>query len=280
MNFLSRVQRFLMSPHPLFKAGLLISLFIIANLLWANPARAAPDELQAGDDIDDTTLTYLPVMIREPVGQINGRVTYLGAPAEGIAVKLIRKTTLFGDFPLDEAVTAQDGAYAFEHLPPTPPDGSFSYYIRFENPNRDDRYLNSWMSEEVYSLTPGQVAEAASFEIANIPNLLPNVAEVSMPVEFQWQFRAFSPSDTYEVHLVEWETGKPLWISPKLGHTGAYKISTFPHGIRPGKKYGWCVYVYSQQGGMGAPFYYWSIIIKPNIALQENEVDITDSAAP
>ncbi len=194
---------------------------------------------------------YLPLISLPPVG-IYGRITYQGLPVTNTQVELWRcdyQGTYWQCSSLNRQFTSTDqaGRYQFTAAPSL--QANQQYQVEFYG--NDSRYLSWWDSFSIYTYTAGQMMAGGDFDIADVTLLSPdNAITVTLPLKFEWAPRLATPADSYQVGLVNYDTGDH-WYSAQLGYASSYTLTTPPPGFTSGVQYAWGIWVTSPAGGSG-----------------------------
>jgi hypothetical protein len=232
-----------------------------------NPANVTPAPT-AADTLTPTrtprataspTQTATPTATRTPtqtptgtVG-IHGRVTFGSAAAPNIELELI-VYAIRSQSTVATTTTNALGRYRFTGVPGL--DTGKTYYVLYDNPADDARYVAFWHGPDITSYAAGQSADGGDFDIANVELLVPDPnASVSLPAEFRWRRREF-PGDTYRWRLFDPDNTSTSWQTNDLGDVGSYTLTELPSGATSGKVYGWYVWVYDGADSFGSSYYY------------------------
>jgi len=197
-------------------------------------------------------LTQDFTILPPPVAGIYGRVTYQGAPAPNISLRL-----RFHDgsewSTAANTVTDSDGNYLFQDVPGL--SAGQSYYVRYGHNGDDDPYVSNWYGPTIEDYTSGASVHGGDFDIANVTLVSPaHRASVGLPATFQWNRRGIA-GDTYRWRLFDPEDSLE-YISSDLGDTDTYVLSSLPGGFELDHEYGWSMLVYNDGNGYGRSFYY------------------------
>jgi hypothetical protein len=232
---------------------LFVLAIVMALLPGALPAAGEGQAPQAD------TFLHLPVIIRQ-AAPLLGSVTMQGAPAAGVLLELKHYNGASWN-GLATTTTDASGAYSFS--PPTLNPGE-SYRVEYLN-YTDDSRLFFWRTATLTTYSDTVGAALATFDVANVLQVLPEPdASLPLPIDFSWQVRAYSPTDSYELNL-EGE-GNLGSIVAYPGYVGEYTL-TGPLYSDPGW-YKWWVAVWAKAGAFapweayGVPFYYQWVYIE------------------
>ncbi len=180
---------------------------------------------------------------------IHGRITYNGAAATGIELRL-----RFNDganwSTAATTSTDGDGRYCFTGASSLGTDET--YYVRYGPNTTDDRYVWDWYGPSFDSYTAGTRVAGGDFDIADVELLSPDPgATVTLPETFTWRRRELA-GDTYRWRLFV-PCGTDAWWSNDLGDVGSFTLNGLPSGAEYGKEYWWYVFVFH-----GPDSYGWS----------------------
>jgi hypothetical protein len=202
----------------------------------------------------ETYASLLPAVFGPaPVsGDATGTVTAYGDPVAGLTIEL-----RFDDgYTFAQTLYTQTdarGRYRFADQPPM--NGKATYYVRWNNHAGNDAWLSTWACWEITSTTTDPAALRCDFDIADVPLVSPrHNRTIALPQTFSWQPRAIA-GDDYELNLADMEERVPHWHSDRLGHSGAYTLTTRPSGFQTDVAYGWWIWVYGEDG-YGMSHYY------------------------
>gem|GEM_PF-3648661 len=197
--------------------------------------------------------TYLPLISRPfvPAG-IYGRITYQGAPVTNTQVELWRcdyngTNWICSSLNVLTTTTDLDGRYQFTSAPSLQADQKYRVKFMEDAPG----YLSWWDSFSINIYTAGQTIAGGSFDVADITLLAPaDGITATLPLHFQWVPRPATPSDSYQVGLVNYDTFE-YWYSPLVGYANSYTLTNPPPGFNPGVKYMWGIWAVAPDGGSG-----------------------------
>jgi Tol biopolymer transport system component len=182
---------------------------------------------------------------------IDGRLTYNGAPASGIALAL----RFYDGASWSEAattVTDGDGRYCFAGVASL--EAGQRYYVRFGPNNSDDRYLWDWFGPDITMYASGTHHPGGDFDIADVELLSPDHGDTAtLPATFSWARRELA-GDTYRFGLYE-PGGSETWWTNDLGDVGSFQLNALPQGASFGRQYAWHVYVCRGPDSYGSSFY-------------------------
>jgi C1A family cysteine protease len=218
--------------------------------------------------LPETKPIYLPLVARlnpppPPTQGINGLVTYNGAPADGIGLRL-RFYNGSGWSDAATTTTAADGRYAFQGVPGLA--AGQGYYVLFGPNTSNSSYLYSWAGPTITSYIAGAAQPGGDFDIADVKLLSPpNRSALTVPVTFTWQRRGL-PGDTYRVVLFD-PQGPGGWLTNDLGDVGSVTLTGLASGMVYGKEYGWFPRVYKGPESYGSSLYYRLITFNSSQAM-------------
>jgi hypothetical protein len=198
---------------------------------------------------------YVPVVINtvplQPAG-IYGQVTYQGAPIDGqeILLQLCNHSGNSWTCSAKDTFFTQSGGY-YQFTTAASLGSNQRYVVVFKNTSHDARFLTEWRSFGFDTYTAGQILAGGNFDIADMVLLSPpDMANVSLPVTFEWQPRPGAPSDTYRLELYR-PNDFLLFDTPKLGYVGSYTLNSLPTGFTTGVQYGWYVWLFGPGDSVG-----------------------------
>jgi len=209
------------------------------------------------------TFTPTPTQTETPTpsptavaGGIHGHVTYNGAAAANIQLRLIVYNELSAT-AVQTTTTSVDGGYLFSGVP-TLPAGE-RYYVLFGPNDTDDRYLSAWYGPDIPAYTAGASVAGGDFDIADVKLTSPAYgATLPLPVTFTWQRRNLA-ADTYRWILFDLDDSSIIWYTDDLGYVGQFTLTGLPQGTELGMAYGWYVRVYNGPDSFGLSYYYGGI---------------------
>jgi 5-hydroxyisourate hydrolase-like protein (transthyretin family) len=191
---------------------------------------------------------YLPIIARAP-GQIWGLATDGGAKTAGLPISL----RFYNGSTWSTLATVQTdaaGVYQFLNMPGLA--GGQKYQIVFDNTSQNANRLAWWGSSEITSYAHGSALQVSAFDVANVALVTPaHDGHVALPSAFRWVRRAASPSDSYALRLYDTTDFVPLFVSPYVGYTETYTVTTLPPGFTAGTPYTWDVILRGPDGGTG-----------------------------
>ena len=198
---------------------------------------------------------YLPFISNvrpTPLAGIYGQIRYQGTPVTNTEVQLQRcdnQGTYWQCSSLNRQFTTTDQSGRYQFTAAARLQNDQKYRVQFYND--DSRYLSWWWSFSIYTYTAEQAVAGGDFDVADVTLLAPDDAiTATLPLNFQWVTRSTTPSDSYQVGLVNFDTDDH-WYSAQLGYTGSYALTTPPPGFIAGAHYAWGVWVTSPDGGSG-----------------------------
>jgi hypothetical protein len=197
--------------------------------------------------------TYLPLISRPfvPTG-IYGHITYQGSPVTNTQVELWRcdyngTNWICSSLNALTTTTDLDGYYQFTSAPSLQVDQKYRVRFLKDAPG----YLSWWDSFSIYTYTAGQTIAGGTFDVADITLLAPaDGITATLPLHFQWIPRPATPSDSYQVGLVNYSAGG-YWYSPLVGYSDSYTLTNPPPGFNPGVNYMWGIWAVAPDGGSG-----------------------------
>jgi hypothetical protein len=223
-----------------------------------------------GAYVDDVVLrafveaaTPTPTLTVPPTGgDIYGQVTYNGGRApDGIELELwfYNGSSWLTGF----TTTTSGGAYHFRNTPSLSPGQR--YCVLYRNIAGTSGYLWAWWCDDITSYSAGSSVRGGDFDIADVPLGPPDSTDPQpLPLTFNWTIRSTVPSDTYEFHMWDPDSGAE-YFSGDLGHVNSYTLDSPPDGFTVGKPHSWDVYVY---GPYGAGLSYQTHAVKFSAAYQ------------
>lgn len=152
--------------------------------------------------------------------------------------------------------TDANGYYAFKGVPELA--AGQAYYVLYQNtPYGDYTRLWTWHTRIITTYNQWIEVPIGNFDLHNVSLRDPiDNSLVTLPAYFSWTTRPFSPDDSYELNIFDYETGNPyFYTDPPLGYSWNYYLYSLPPGFIPGKMYVWEVWVYSPDGGFGISYY-------------------------
>jgi len=214
--------------------------------------RAIPIVAPTATPTATRTRTPTPTATRPPFQGIFGWITYNGAPAAGIPLRL---RFYNGAAWSDAAITTTDpaGRYAFMAAPSLAVGQG--YYVFFGPNQTNPNYVAGWGATTITTYVAGTSLPGGDFDIANV-NLLspPPGSALPLPVTLAWQRRGIA-GDSYRVILFDPESDDG-WLSIALGDVGSITLTSLPAGTVYSKVYGWLVRVYTEPDSYGESYYY------------------------
>ena len=186
---------------------------------------------------------------------IFGTVKDYSLPAAGVDLSL-RFYNGSAWSTIAQTKTDANGYYAFKGVPALA-DGQ-AYYVLYQNtPNGDFTRLWTWHTRSITTYNQWIEVPIGDFDLYNVALDAPaDNSMVTLPAYFSWAARQYSPDDSYELNIYDYETGDPyFYTNPPLGHVWMYYLYSLPPGFIPGKMYVWDVWVYSPDGGFGISYY-------------------------
>ena len=223
----------------------------IDSILTTTDSRFAEFRYTTSISFTPAYTAYLPLISTPPAG-IYGRITYQGLPVTNTQVELWRcdyQGTYWQCSSQNRQFTSTDqtGRYQFTAAPSL--QANQKYLVEFSGD--DSRYLSWWDSFSIYTYTAGQVTAGGDFDVADVTLLSPDDAiTATLPFKFEWVPRPATPSDSYQVGLVNYDTGDH-WYSAQLGYASSYTLTTPPPGFTSGVQYAWGIWATSPDGGSG-----------------------------
>jgi len=228
--------------------SLMMGLVMILVILFPVPQSTSAVDTEALRPQDDNYFVYLPWVIKPNPG-LQGYVTLDGGPVEGVSLYLwfydganwnIKTTTN----------TKADGSYRFINLPAL--SVGQAYNVRYAN-IYDFSRLNSWFTENNTTYNGTEIAQFATFDIANLSLLAPSAGtHITLPNTFTWTKRPATPNDSYALNLVElYNNNVKFMTDPPLGYVNSYTMTQRPPNFQSGVRYLWDVVVHSPEGGYG-----------------------------
>jgi len=250
---------------------LIAGLSLLVNLLGLNPPRAQirdagstirkyPASLFRVSDITTTSadvyLTYMPMIFQPgPPRSLYGRVTENGVPAAGVSLSLRFKNGETWS-TLATATTASDGLYSFTDVPGLNPGQAYRVLYQNLSTGGSPGRLWTWLTKSLGIYTAGSTVHMGDFDLATIPLVSPpNNTTVQLPYTFEWTPRPGTPSDSYELNLLDpYDFNPYFWTDPPVGYVGSYTLHSLPSGFSTGDPYVWEIWVYSPDGGYGISY--------------------------
>ncbi|MEO8083325.1 MAG: hypothetical protein ABI780_05840 [Ardenticatenales bacterium] len=234
-----------------------------------------PTAIATAEPTEIPTAVPSPTPLKPAAGTIHGRYLDNGTPlspgfgTEGISqIELRMRDGSTGSWrKVANAVTVEDGAYAF----PSPPmlEEDQAYQVWWVNddvlvPLVNSSLLGRWYSR---SITPDQMADGADVdlgtaELRDIELTFPgNDVHYSLPHEYRWKTRDEQASESYRWTLYKacndlnerFPPGSSR--TPSLGHVGKVMISSPPSGYQENVEYCWYVYIEDGLRGSGWSYY-------------------------
>ena len=206
-------------------------------------------------DISKNEKIFLPLINNNSgpiIKGIYGRVLVNGVPKSGIYLEL-RHWNGSTTSSIASTRTLNDGTYSFPDAPTL--ISGHQYYVRYLN-ETDPSKLFLWNTPQIQSYTAGSNYQFRDFDIANLfYNTPAPSAIVSLPTTFSWIRRASTPTDSYEFNILDWDTLDYLFWTNRLGYVSSYTLNNMPANIYPGTPYGWEIWIYGPDGGVGIAFY-------------------------
>jgi hypothetical protein len=197
--------------------------------------------------------TGTPTTTPEP--GIHGRVTYTGAPADGIQLTL-RLHAGIDWTDVATTVVGADGSYRFTGAASLDPGQQ--YQVRYGINASNENYLYAAYGLTLSSYTSGESVWGGDLDIANVHLSGPAAgASLPLPVTFTWEPRGII-GDAYRFILFE-PAGNGQWTTGDLGAVGSFTLTSLPAGAAFGHQYRWFVRVYSASGTYGDSFRYPTI---------------------
>ncbi len=199
---------------------------------------------------------FVPMLVKPGVGGagINGRVLQNGSAAGGVPLDLFLYSASTSTLKAS-ATTRADGTYAFTGMPSL--GSGESYYVRFLNSAITAGRLWLWETPLLTTYTAGSSVKFNDFDIGDVYKGSPESgAAVSLPAAFTWTRRTATPTDSYELDLIDQATGYYLWwTNPALGYASSYQLASLPSGLSVNTPYYWEIWIYSPDGGVGIGLY-------------------------
>jgi M6 family metalloprotease-like protein len=232
----------------------------VTNISNCNNIMTADLQTGSAPPSNPSTL-FLPFIAKvySPPKGIYGRITQSGAPVAGVSLDLrFYNGSSWSTYATTSS--SSDGRFAFTNAPSLA--NGQGYYVRYQNPGGTYAgRLWFWSTRVLTSYSAGSAVAIGDFDIADIPMVSPSHgATITLPYTFQWTRRPATPSDSYEFDLFDPADYNPYWwTNPSLGYVGSYTLNSLPAGFNPATQYGWDVWVYSPDGGMGGSYYYRSV---------------------
>lgn len=253
----------------------------------ATPTSATPTEVPATDEptVVPTEIPP-PTPIKPATGTIRGRYVKQGVPlspgygADSFPqIELKVRTGGVGQWTkVANAVTVEDGAFAFEAPPALEEDQV--YQVWWTNDDTivlyDTEALGRWYSRNI---TPDQMAEGKDVDLGTVElrdlelKFPENDVHYSLPHDYRWETRSEVPTENYRWTL--YKTCNDLserfpsgsHRTPSLGHRGTINISSPPQGFKMDERYCWYVYIEDNQGrGSGWTYYRYKTIFLSALA--------------
>lgn len=195
---------------------------------------------------------YLPLILNvfpPPPAGIYGTVTYQGIPIDGLEIELqLCNPTTYGRVCSSTRHTTTQWGGRYQFMTAASLGSDQTYFVSFSNSASDPRFL-TWYSFSLYAYTAGQTLAGGDFDVADVELLsLSDMANVGLPITFEWQQRLGAPSDSYILGL---GTSGKLWQTPELGHVGNYTLDTLPPGFTTGVQYFWALWVLGPGDSVG-----------------------------
>lgn len=216
---------------------------------------AHPADLRSTADITFTPAytAYLPFISNpKPPAGIYGRITYQGVPVTHTQVALWRcdyENAAWLCRSTNRIFTTTDETGQYQFTTAASLQANQKYHVGFSA--SDARYLSWWTSFDILTYAAGQVVAGGDFDVADVPLVAPaSGVTVTLPLNFQWVPRAATPTDNYQVGLVNFDTGDN-WYLPYVGYNPSYLLTTPPPGFVAGAQFAWGVWVTSPNGGSG-----------------------------
>jgi hypothetical protein len=222
---------------------------------------------------------YLPFMSRNAGGKLFGQVTENGNKAPNVSLTLCRLNSPADTncTPMGSTTTLADGTYAFYNMPSL--ETGQKYFAYFKNSAFKTGRLWYWQTRSLATYALGSQALLGNFDISDIILSSPSSPiTVTLPVDFAWQVRSASPSDSYEFDLYEPLSGSPnFYTQPPLGHVGSYRLSKLPNGFLANTRYVWEVWAYSPDNAFGISLEARPIAFTPSASSVEEQPSLTTS---
>jgi len=189
---------------------------------------------------------------------IYGTVRWNGTGIGGIELRLWFDNGASWSIAMTTTTTSS-GSYLFNGVQPL--GAGQRYLVGFENGvggnPRNPAHLAWWNSFRINSLAAGETKHGGTFDIADVVLGTPAPwATVGLPQTFTWTRRAATPTDSYEFNLFDPADGDPWWWTALLGYVSSYTLVSLPPNFTTGVQYGWNMWVYAPDGGVGASNYY------------------------
>ncbi|MFN8485560.1 MAG: C25 family cysteine peptidase [Anaerolineae bacterium] len=194
------------------------------------------------------TPTATPTATPVAAGRISGRFTLQNAAAPQVAPWL--RLNDGADWRI-VASTLADGEGRY-HFDAPPLAANQTYQVWFANLVSTPGELASWLGPPIPRLDPGGSFDTGSFDLADIALGPPDdVTARGLPVTFSWTLRAGVPTagaETYSFHLFDITGASTEFVSPDLGQTDHYVLTTLPSGFSANTVYGWDAHVHASNG--------------------------------
>ncbi len=206
------------------------------------------------------------------VGNINGRLTFNGAPAANIELDLCRWD---GDSEpqCTSTQTTADGRYNFAGPAGLP--GGQEYFVRFyqdgANANLGSGYVWEWYGNRITAYTAGQTVAGGDFDLADLAltSPAPN-ATVTLPTQFCVQPRGIA-GDNYVLYWDYMSADKRAW-GGFLGSQPCYEMRGLPEGWPSGGSYRWSARVYQGSDPLAAPYNWAEAYYYANVTIYASAV--------
>ncbi len=191
------------------------------------------------------------VIFREgPATTIAGKVMNGGAPlANGLIVLSDQGAPGSPAYGTAYINTDQNGNYQFLDVPLLRP--GHSYFIQFAY--QGGNMLTLWKTPPFFELNRGDYITIPTFDVAEL--LLTDPAPdsvVTLPYTFRWTPRPGHPDEMYRFYIVDTTLSK-TFVSPELGHVGAYTLSAESITFYPEipQKFQWYILISTPDGSTG-----------------------------
>lgn len=241
----------------------------------AEPTAVPPTEPPTAEP----TALPTPTAVK-PMGAIRGRYIKRGQPlppgygGDSLPqIELRVRSGASGSWrKVANAVVGEDGAYAFEAVPPLADDQIYQvWWINDETTILfDHECLGRWYSRSITPdrLADGQDVDLGTVELRDLELRFPeNDIHYSLPHDYRWETRDEVPTENYRWTLYKTCTDAQERFPPgshrssSLGHKGVIHISSPPQGFKMDERYCWYVTIEDNEGrGSGWSYYRYKTI--------------------
>jgi hypothetical protein len=211
---------------------------------------------------------FLPLVCKLCGAGIFGFVTQAGLPAANVTLNL-RKIDTGVTVIVGTAITDINGYYQFSNADALSTGQTYQVVYQFSYGTNDSisGRLASWTTKTISPYAQGQSINIGDFDITDVAQTNPASSDVSIPLPrtFSWQRRINSPTDSYQIKIVDYTNPPPLYTekftSPALGYLDQFTFQTldWPAGMVYGYTYYWYVIVHAPDSSSGASRYIWHI---------------------